>query len=76
MTNIDFDNIPLLDDLITKGEQAEQNIVDSDLKLKNKSISGSRADLEVKIHDILQRHTSQATAEILAIIDASSEIND
>jgi len=64
MPNENFDNIPLLDDLISRGEITEQ-IQQTKLDIK--------AELEQKIHTILQRHTSQATAEILAIINSKNE---
>ncbi len=56
MDNEDFDNIPILNELIEKGHPSE---------------TPSNIDLESLIHDILQRHTSQAVAEILAIIDTN-----
>lgn len=55
MDNTDFDNIPILDELIEKGS-AESTI---------------QSDLEPMIHAILQRHTSQAVEEILAIINSN-----
>jgi len=61
MDNEDFDNIPILHELIEKGAALE---------------STSNVDLESLIHGILQRHTSQAVAEILAIIDANKNKHD
>jgi len=60
MNDEDFDNIPLLDELIEKGSASEalQNV-----------------NLEQKINSILQRHTTQAVAEIIAIIDADKNNN-
>lgn len=60
MDNTDFDNIPILEELIEKGTSPE---------------STSQMDLEALIHGVLQRHTSQAVAEILTIINANKNNN-
>lgn len=67
MTDQEFDNIPLLDDLIVKGAQTELTESSEQTSL------AAQEDLERKIHQILLRHTSQATAEIIAIIHAKSD---
>lgn len=58
MNDTDFDNIPLLDELIEKG-----------------SASALNTNLEQRINNILQRHTAQAVAEIVAILDTDKNNN-
>ncbi len=67
MSDETFDNIPLLDDLIENGTSTEAVFTIE---------SVPAFDLETKINNILQRHTSQAVAEIVAIIESNKNNND
>lgn len=60
MNDEEFDNIPILDELVVKGQASET--------VENNG-------LEQRINSILQRHTAQAVAEITAIIDADKNNN-
>lgn len=63
----DDDNIPLLDDLIEKGQQIET--------LKTPE-TPTYDNLEEQISNVLQRHTSQAVAEIMALIESQQNKTD
>ena len=61
MSIADNDNIPLLDDLIESGTPIQN--IDDNFK------PTAHEELELQINTILQRHTSQAVAEIMALVE-------